>query len=87
MTLEVILCQSLGKCISNLIFCVDREDFDKSLSYVFAKMMVANIYVLVTAMVGAQTTINNQLKSATATETATMTATMMRMETSGGGGS
>jgi hypothetical protein len=34
-----------------------------------------------TAMVGAQTTINNQLKSATATETATMTATTMRMET------
>ncbi len=45
MTLEVILCQSLGKCISDLVFCVDREDFDKSLSYVFAKMMVANIYV------------------------------------------
>ena len=35
----------------------------------------------VTAMVGAQTTINNQLKSGTATETATMTATTMRMET------
>jgi hypothetical protein len=34
-----------------------------------------------TAMVGAQTTMNNQLKSATATETATMTATTMRMET------
>jgi len=34
-----------------------------------------------TAMVGAQITINNQLKSATATETATMTATTMRMET------
>ncbi len=31
-------------------------------------------------MVGAQTTNNNQLKSATATETATMTATTMRME-------
>ncbi len=34
-----------------------------------------------TAMVGAQTTINNQLKSMTATETGTMTATTMRMET------
>ena len=36
-----------------------------------------------TAMVGAQTTINYQLKEATttATETATMTATMMTMET------
>jgi hypothetical protein len=34
-----------------------------------------------TAMVGAQTTFNNQLKSATAMETATMTATKMRMET------
>ncbi len=46
MTLEVILCQSLGKCISNLVFCVDREDLDKSLVHMFAKMMVANIYVL-----------------------------------------
>ncbi len=45
MTLEVILCQSLGKCVSNLVFRVDREDLDKSLTYVFAKMMVANIYV------------------------------------------
>jgi hypothetical protein len=45
MTLEVILCHSLGKCVSNLVFCVDREDFDKSLLYMFAKMMVANIYV------------------------------------------
>ena len=34
-----------------------------------------------TAMVGAQTKINNQLKSATATETEMMTATTMRMET------
>jgi hypothetical protein len=43
--LEVILCQSLGKSVSNLVFCVNKEDFDKSLSYVFTKMMVANIYV------------------------------------------
>ncbi len=37
----------------------------------------------VTAMAGAQTTINNQLKAATetATETTTMTGTMMTMET------
>jgi hypothetical protein len=45
MTLEVILCQSLGKCISNLVFCVDREDLDESLTNMFAKMMIANIYV------------------------------------------
>ena len=37
-----------------------------------------------TAKAGAQTTINNQLKSATPTETETMTATTMRMETKGG---
>jgi hypothetical protein len=34
-----------------------------------------------TAMVGAQTTINNQLKLVTAMETAKTTATTMRMET------
>ena len=45
MTLKVILCQSLGKCVSNLVFRVDREDLDKSLTHMFAKMMVANIYV------------------------------------------
>ncbi len=33
-----------------------------------------------TAMVGAQTKINNQLKSATASESATMTATKMTMD-------
>ncbi len=47
MTLEVVSCQSLGKCISNLVFCVDREDLDKSLAHMFAKMMVANIMCLV----------------------------------------
>jgi hypothetical protein len=46
MTLEVVLCQGLGKYVSNLICCVDREDLDKSLTYVFAKVVVANIYVL-----------------------------------------
>ncbi len=45
MTLEVILCQSLGKCVSNLVFCVDREDLDKSLMNMFAKVVVTNIYV------------------------------------------
>jgi hypothetical protein len=45
MTLEVILRQSLGKCVSNLVFHVDREDLDKSLTYMFVKMMLANIYV------------------------------------------
>jgi hypothetical protein len=46
MTLEVILCQSLSKCVSNLVFCVDREDLDKSLTNMFAKVMVANTNVL-----------------------------------------
>jgi hypothetical protein len=45
MRLEVILCQSLGKCISNLVFCVNRENLDKSLTNMFAKTMLANIYV------------------------------------------
>ena len=45
-TLEVILCQSLGECVSNLVFCVDREDLDKSLTNMFTKVVVANIYVL-----------------------------------------
>ncbi len=46
MTLEVILCQSFCECVSNLVFGVDGEDLDKPLSHVFAKMMIANIYVL-----------------------------------------
>ena len=46
MTLEVVLCQGLGKYVSNLVFCVDREDLDKSLMHVFAKVVVANVYVL-----------------------------------------
>ena len=46
MTLEVILCQSFGECVSNLVFCVDREYLDKSLAYQLAKMMIANIDVL-----------------------------------------
>ena len=46
MTLEVVLCQGLGKYVSNLVFCVDRENLDKSLAHVFAKVVVANVYVL-----------------------------------------
>jgi hypothetical protein len=46
MALKVILCQSFGECISNLVFCVDREYFNKPLSYMFAKMMVAYIGML-----------------------------------------
>ncbi len=46
MTLEVILCQGLGKYVSNLVFRVNREDLDKSLTYVYTKVVVANIYVL-----------------------------------------
>jgi hypothetical protein len=44
--LEVILCQSSCECVSNLVFGVDREDLDKPLLHVFAKVMIANIYVL-----------------------------------------
>ncbi len=46
MMLEVILCQSFCECASNLVFGVDGEDLDKPLLYVFAKVMIANIYVL-----------------------------------------
>ncbi len=46
MTLEVVLCQRLGKYVSNLVFCVDRENLDKSLAHVFVKVVVANVYVL-----------------------------------------
>jgi hypothetical protein len=46
MTLEVILCQSFHESISNLVFGVDREDLDESPGHMFAKTMIANIYVL-----------------------------------------
>jgi hypothetical protein len=46
MTLEVILCQSFCGCISNLAVCADGEDLDKPLSHKFAKVMIANIYLL-----------------------------------------
>jgi hypothetical protein len=46
MKLEVILCQRICECISNLVFGVNGEDLDEPHSYMFAKMMIANIYVL-----------------------------------------
>ncbi len=46
MTLEVILCQSFCKSVGNLVFGVNREDLDESLARMFAKMMIANVYVL-----------------------------------------
>jgi hypothetical protein len=46
MRLKVILCQSSCESISNLIFGVNREDLDESLVQKFAKMMIANVYVL-----------------------------------------
>ncbi len=46
MVLDVIVCQSFHECISNLVFGVDGEDLDKPLFHVFAKVMIANIYVL-----------------------------------------
>ena len=46
MTLKVILCQCFGKCVSNLVFCANREDLDESLTHMFAKMMVTYVVVL-----------------------------------------
>jgi hypothetical protein len=43
MTCKVILSEGLGKCISNLVLRVNREYLDKSLAYVFTKVMVADI--------------------------------------------
>jgi hypothetical protein len=44
MTLKIILCQRLGKSISNLILGVNGEYFDKPLLHM--KMMVAYVDVL-----------------------------------------
>jgi hypothetical protein len=44
--LKNILCQELSKSISNLIFGVNGEYFDKPLPQMFAKMMVAYVDVL-----------------------------------------
>jgi hypothetical protein len=46
MTLKNILCQGLGKSISNLILGVNGEYFDKPLPHMFVKMMVAYVDVL-----------------------------------------
>ncbi len=47
MTLKIILCQGLGKSVSNLILGVKNGDFfDKPLPHMFAKIMVAYIDVL-----------------------------------------
>ena len=46
MTSEVILGQSLGECISYLIFGVNWKDLDKALSNMFSKMMVTDIDML-----------------------------------------
>jgi hypothetical protein len=41
MALKTILCQGLGKSVSNLILGVNGEYFDKPLPHMFAKMIVA----------------------------------------------
>jgi hypothetical protein len=46
MALKIILCQGLGKSISNQFLGVNGEYFDKPLSHMFAKMMVAYADVL-----------------------------------------
>jgi hypothetical protein len=46
MTLKAILCQRLSKYVSNLVFGVNREYLDKSLVHMLAKMMIANIDVV-----------------------------------------
>jgi hypothetical protein len=46
MTLEVILCQSFCKSVSYWVLGVDGEDLDEPLLHMFAKMMIANMYVL-----------------------------------------
>ncbi len=46
MMLKNMLCQGLGKSISNLIFGVDGEYFDKPLAHMLTKMMVTYVDVL-----------------------------------------
>ena len=48
MTLEVVLCQGLGKYVSNLVFCVDREDLDKSLTHAKADAATTTMTTTVT---------------------------------------
>ncbi len=46
MRLKVILCQSFCKCVSNMVFRVNREYLHKPLLQMFEKIMIANINVL-----------------------------------------
>jgi hypothetical protein len=46
MTLKIMLCQGLGKSISNLILGVYGEYFDKPLPQMFTKIMAAYVDVL-----------------------------------------
>jgi hypothetical protein len=46
MMLKHILCQGLGKSVSNLILGVDGNYFDKTPLHMFTKMMVAYVDVL-----------------------------------------
>jgi hypothetical protein len=46
MMLKNVLCQGLGKNISNLILGVNGEYFDKPLPHMFTKMMLAYVDVL-----------------------------------------
>jgi hypothetical protein len=46
MTLEVILCQSFCQSVSNPVFGINRKYLDESLAHMFAKMMIAKVYVL-----------------------------------------
>jgi hypothetical protein len=43
MTCKVILREGLGECVNNLVLCVDWEYLDKSLVYVFMKVMLADV--------------------------------------------
>jgi hypothetical protein len=50
MTCKVILSEGLGKCVSNLVLRVNREYLDKSLAYMFTKVMVADIDMFCSGM-------------------------------------
>jgi hypothetical protein len=46
MTLEIVLRKSLGQNVSRLVFSVNEEDLDQSISHVFAKVVVTHADVL-----------------------------------------
>jgi len=74
----------LNGTIYVVITCRERSTSDAAAATAMLPPRAAAVAMktpAVTAIVGAQTTINNQLKSGMATETATMTVTAMRMET------